>query len=841
MRGWALALAVARRELRSGITGFRIFLACLAIGVAAIALVGTVSESVVGGLRADARSLLGGDVEIEQRHRPITGAPRDFIRDTTAAVSEIVEMRAMARHPAANAPMLVELKAVDGAYPLVGAVDLAPAMALSQALEQRDGLWGAAVEGNVLDRLSVRLGDRVQVGEAEFEIRAVIAREPDRATSLFNLGPRFLISDRALPATQLIQPGTQAEWELRALLPAGAPPGAWMESLKNAFPDEGWRVRGRDEAAPGARRFIERMSMFLSFAGLTALLVGGIGVAGAVNAYLDGRMRTVAILKCLGAERALIFRVYLLQLGALSLLAVVGGVIVGAVLPPLFLAAFGDLLPVAPAIGVYPLPLLEAAGFGLLTALAFSLWPLSLAANVSASDLFRQTVAPLRGRPGVKPALAIVLAAAALIGLTAATVENPLFALWFVLGAAASLAILRLAAWALMRGARRLHPHGRASWRLALSNLHRPGAATPSVVVAIGLGAAVLVAVALVQGNLYRQIAGRLPAEAPALFFLDIQPQQVAGFEETVRSVGGTSNLERRPTLRGRIIRIAGKPVDQVSIAYDAEWAVRGDRALTYAAAPPSGAEIVAGQWWPADYRGEPLISLDAGLAEGFGVGVGDTLTVNLLGREITGAIANLREIDWRSLRFDFALIFSPGLLEAAPQTSIAAVHAPPAAAAEVERRLSERFSNITTVRVREALETATRVIGGVAAAIRASAAVTLVAGVLVVAGAIAAGRRRRLHDAVVFKVLGATRRDIVAMQLAEHAVLGLAAGAIAVVVGAAASWAIVRHVMGFAWTFLPQEALLTAAGCVAVATVAGLVETWRVLGRKAAPQLRND
>jgi putative ABC transport system permease protein len=359
--------------------------------------------------------------------------------------------------------------------------------------------------------------------------------------------------------------------------------------------------------------------------------------------------------------------------------------------------------------------------------------------------------------------------------------------------------------------------------------------------VAIGLGAAVLVAVALVQGNLYRQIAGRLPAEAPALFFLDIQPQQVAGFEDTVRSVAGTSDLERRPTLRGRIIRIAGKPVDQVRIAYDAEWAVRGDRAFTYAAEPAPGTEIVAGSWWPKEYRGPPLISFDAGLAEGFGIGLGDTLTVNLLGREITGTVANLREIDWRSLRFDFAIIFSPGVLEGAPQTSIAAVHADPAAAAEVERRLGERFSNITIVRVRDALEAATRVISGVAAAIRASAGVTLVAGVLVVAGAIAAGRRRRLHDAVVFKVLGATRREIVAMQLAEHAVLGLAAGLIALIVGAVASWAIVRHVMGFAWTFLPQEAVLTAAGCVAVATVAGLVETWRVLGRKAAPLLRND
>lgn len=841
MNGWAIALRIARRELRSGFTGFRIFLACLVIGVGAIAMVGTISDSITGGLRADARALLGGDVEIEQRHRPFGKEVEAFIRTASATISHTVEMRAMARNPAADARMLIELKAADGAYPLVGSLDTAPPQPLAGALAKRNGIWGAVVEANVLDRLQAAVGSRVRVGEADFEIRGVITHEPDRATNLFTLGPRFLIAMDALADTALIQPGSQAEYHMRTVLLPDVVPGPWMAELKSRFPEEGWRMRGRDEAAPGAQRFIDRMTMFLSFAGLTALLVGGIGVAGAVRSYLDGRMQTIAILKCLGAPRGLVFRVYLLQIAALGSLAVALGLAVGAALPPLLLAAFRDLLPVAPEIGFYPVPLARAALFGLLTVGVFSLWPLALAANVPASDLFRMAIAPLRGRPGPVAASAIVATGLALAGLTVATSENPLFAMWFILGTLGALVILRAGAWALMRFARRFRSHGPAPLRMAFANLNRPGAATAEVVVSIGLGAAVLVAVTLVQANLYQQIAGRLPAEAPALFFLDIQPQQVEPFEQAVRAVAGTSELERRPTLRGRIVRIAGKPVETVKVAYDAEWAVRGDRALTYAALPPPGADIVAGAWWPQDYRGAPRISLDAGLAKGFGVGLGDTLTVNLLGREITGTITNLREIDWRSLRFDFALIFSPGVLEGAPQTSIAAVHASPAAAESVERRVTEQFPNITTVRVRDALETATRVIKGVAAAIRASAAVTLVSGVLVVAGAVFAGRRKRLHDAVIFKVLGATRRDVAAMQMTEYAVLGLAAGLVAVAVGAIASWAIVRHIMGFSWTFLPGQALATAAGCLAVASIVGVVETWRVLGRKAAPLLRND
>ncbi len=841
MNGWSVAARIARRELRSGFTGFRIFLACLVIGVAAIAMVGGVSRSMVSGLSADARALLGGDVEITERHRPPGPEALSFIGDRASAVSQTVEMRAMARNAAGDARMLVELKAVDSRYPLVGSLDLSPILSPSDALSKRNGIWGAVVEANVLDRLKAEIGTDIRVGEATFRIRAVIDREPDRVTGLFSLGPRFMIAADSLPETELIQPGSQTRNAVRVLLPASTRVGPWMADLQSAFPEEGWRVRGTDEAAPGARRFIDRMTMFLSFAGLTALLVAGIGVAGSVRSYLDGRMRTIAILKCLGAERRLVFRVYLIQIGALGFLAVLIGLALGAAIPVMVLRMFGAALPVAPVIGVYAEPLATAAGFGILTILAFSLWPLALAANVSASDLFRQAVAPLRGRPGLAAGSGILASGTGLALLTVGAADKPLFALWFILGSLGALLILSAGAWALRHLAVHLRPRRSAALRLAFGNLHRPGAPTHGVVVSIGLGAAVLVAVALVEGNLSRQIADRLPEEAPALFFLDIQPDQVAGFEETIDEVDGTSGLERRPTLRGRITTIGGRPVDEIAVAYDAEWAIRGDRALTYAADPSPDSRIVEGSWWSADYKGPPLISLDANLARGFGIGIGDTLGVNILGREVTGTIASLREIDWRSLRFDFAIIYSPGILEGAPQTHIAAVHATPRAENAVERLLAERFPNISTVRVRNALETAARVVAGVAAAIRGSALVTLAAGILVVAGAIAAGRRRRLHDAVVFKVLGATRRDVILVHLAEHGILGCSAGVVALVVGAAASWAIVRFIMGFSWTFLPVPAIVTVVACVAVAALAGLVETWRVLGRKAAPLLRND
>jgi putative ABC transport system permease protein len=381
---------------------------------------------------------------------------------------------------------------------------------------------------------------------------------------------------------------------------------------------------------------------------------------------------------------------------------------------------------------------------------------------------------------------------------------------------------------------------GGAAGRLALANLHRPGSVTPSVVMSLGLGLSVLVAVALIDGNLSRQVAERLPERAPAFFFIDIQPDQVADFAATVAALPGASGYRSVPTLRARITHIAGVPVEDAEIAAGSQWAVRGDRALTYAAEKGTDAKLVDGAWWPADYSGPPLISLDAGLAEGFGVTVGDTLTLNVLGREVTARIASTREIDWRSLRFDFAIIFAPGTLESAPQTHIAAVEAP-LEAEEAVAAATDAFPNISAIRVRDALEAVARILDGIAVAIRGTASVTVLAGALVLAGTVAAGEQRRIYDAVVFKVLGATRRRILGVFLLEYGVLGLATGAVGAVVGTLAAWAVIRFLMQSEWVFLPGTITATVAACIAITLVVGLIGTARALGHKAAAHLRNE
>jgi putative ABC transport system permease protein len=835
-----LSLRLAARELRGGLAGFRIFLACLALGVAAIAAVGSVSSSIVTGLRQDARGLLGGDLELRLLYRPATEDQLRYLAGG-GALAEMRDMRSMARRPDGEKRTLVELKAVDDGYPLYGELLLDPAQTPEQALGLRNGRWGVAVDPLILSRLGLKLGNMLRVGDADLEIRATVAREPDLGGIGFVLGPRVMVAIGGLEATGLVQPGALVGYNYRLRLPPGSDVAGYAEKLKQRFPDAGWRIRVFGEAAPSLQRLLERIALFLTLVGLTALLVGGVGVGNAVRGYLGGKTATIATLKCLGAPGALIFRVYLAQILALALLAILFGVAVGALTPFLVAHFLADELPIAARLGIYPVPLLLAAAFGVLVTLAFSLWPLGRARAVSAASLFRDVVAPAFGRPGRSVLIGTALAAAALAALAVATAEDRRIALWFVGGSAAAFLVFHLAGLGVMAAARRAGRPRLPGLRLALANLHRPGAPTPSVVLSLGLGLTVLVAVALIQGNLLHEIEERVPAEAPSYFFIDIQPDQVAGFDAIVRATPGFAAEDRVPFLRGRIVRLGGTPVESAAVAPEAQWAIRSDRGVTYAAAPPPGTEIAEGTWWPADYKGKPLVSFDAQLARGMGLKVGDTITVNVLGRDITATIANLRHIDWTSLGINFTLVFAPGPLETAPHTWLASVRVAPESEEVLQREVTDRFANVTAIRVKDALARVTQIFDSIAAAVQLTAAVTLAAGVLVLAGAVAAGHRRRVYDAVVLKVLGATRGDVTRAFLLEYALLGAVTVAIAALLGSLAAWAILTRVMHADWVFLPRAVLLTGVLSLGLTLVLGFAGTWRALGVKAAPLLRNE
>ncbi len=838
--GWRFA----RRELRGGAKGLRLVLACLALGVAAIAAVGTLRAATEAGLAADGARILGGDLEVQMSYRPMPEEARAWITERGARLSAVVAMRAMAV-AASGERTLVELKAVDGAYPLYGELVLDPAAPLGDAPDDA-GRWPLALDRAVLARLSLRPGDEVRVGEARFLVRGAVAAEPDKVASPIILGPRAMIPLAAVPVTGLVQPGSLVTYEYRLRLPPGADAAAFGAELRaQPFSDGGWRVRDASQASPGVGRFLDRAASFLTLAGLTALLVGGIGVATGVRTWLDGRARTIATLRCLGASRSTVFATYLIQVLVLSALGIAVGLLAGYGLTWVGARALAGALPVPPRLGLYPVPLLLAATYGLLTALAFSLPPLMRAGEIPGAALFRDVVAPagLRAWAARSPGWLAVnaLAVAALVALVVGTAEQPLFALWFCGGAAATLALFRAGAWALQGGARRFRGVRRPSLRLGLANLHRPGAPTALMLVSLGIGLTTLVTVALIEGNLRRQIADELPEAAPSFYFIDIQNDQAARFDAVARGVPGVGEVLRVPSLRARVVALGGVPVEQVRVSEDTAWALRGDRGLTYAASPPADTRVVAGEWWPADYRGPPLVSLDANLAAGWGLGVGDTVTVNVLGRDVALRISSLRDVQWRGLGLNFTLIASPGLLESAPHTHIATVRAAPEAENAVLRAVTDALPNVSGIRVRDALEAVAALLGRLGTALSSTAALTLVSGLLVLMGAVAAGQARRTRDAVVLKTVGATRAQIRAAWLVEFGLLGATAGVIAAAAGTAASWGVVRFVMRAEWVFLPETLLATVLGCTLLTLAMGWVGTALALRARPAPLLRNE
>ena len=841
--GLRLSCAIAAREMRGGPRGFGVFLASLFLGVFAVAAVGSFAAAARSGLLADARALLGGDVELTLSHRPLSEEQRAWL-ETQGAVSAVLEMRVMAASGAAEGrPVLAELKAVDPSYPLVGRIDLRGAPSLAEALDVREGLAGAVAEDALLQRLGLSLGDRIAVGGSRYEVRAVLLREPDRSMRLFTLGPRLLVSRDSLDATGLLVPGSLVQYSYR--LRFGAPKdrealASWVEGLHRRFPTAGWRVATWDRAAPRLRYFLDRMTTNLTLVGLAALLVGGLGVAGAVRGYLTGKLAHIAVMKCVGGQGRVVAGAYLIQILALGSAASAAGLALGAAVPWGVAAVLGPNSPVPVRPGLSLGALWPGAVFGLLVALAFSVESLDGASRVPPSMLFRTRSGTL-GSPGWRSRAVALLSVACLVAVAAVATGDPRLTFWAAAGAGACFVLFRGLAGGLVLAARRVSRPRNPRVRLALGSIGRPGGPARTMVFSVGLGLTALVAVAVVQANLSSLVERTLPEEAPSFFAVEILPEQAGEFEGVARGVPGVRRVDRVPTLRGRIVRIAGVPVAEAEVRPEVSWAVRGDRFLTHSGVLPEGSRVSKGTWWPADYSGPPLISLAADIAEGFGVDVGDTLTLNVLGREITASIANLREVEWSTLALNFAVVFAPGVLEDAPHTELAAIYATPEADAALFDAVTGRFSNVSLISVKEVLQSVGRVLSHLGAVFRSVAGLVLGIGFLVLAGALASDQRGRIRDAVIFKVCGATRRDVLGALATEFLILGAGAAILAAALGTGAAWAVVVGLMDAPFAFPALAVAGTSLAGVVLTVVLGLVGTARVLGQRPAPFLRGE
>ena len=841
----SLALSIALRELRAGAGRLSIFVLCIALGVAAVAAIGSLSASFDEALARQGRLLIGGDLSFELIHRQADSAERAAL-ESLGEVSESASFRAMARS-AEGKSALVEVKAVDNAYPLYGDVSITRA-------ERPGPVWRdpdvVLVERTLLDRLNLDIGSKIAIGDATVTIGGILGEQPDRLADRLAYGPKLLMFRDTLAHTGLVQPGSLIRWTYRVKLPEArsADKEFLVETRNNVekqFPQSGFAIHDWTDPAPSLRRDADRFTQFISFVGLTALHLGGIGVGNAIRSYMAKKREVIATFKCLGATSRLVLLVYLIQALLLATVGIAIGLLIGALTPALLAALYADALPITLAVEPHPMPLIAAALAGLLTMVLFVLWPLGRAASVSPAVLMRAHLSEERERSPWPYAVGSAVAGIALFALAIAGSEER--AITASISAGIVLAFLLLTGFGLLvqRLAAKLRRAKPTSLALAIASIGGPGSPARAIAVSLGLGLGLLVATALIHRALLKEIEGNIEADAPAYYFVDVEESDIGKFGDTVKAIVPDAKLDDAPMLRGRIVALKGVPAEKVEADPDARWVLSGDRGLTYTDAVPPASTLVEGTWWPKDYSGSPLVSFDAELAKGLGLKLGDTITVNILGRNVDAKIASLRKIDWESLAINFVMVFSPNTLAGAPHRALTTLELPkgtdPALEGKVIQALSERFPLVTAVKVGDIVAAAKELLTKVMTAIKATAGVTLLIGAAVLAGAVAAGQQQRKYLAVLYKTLGATRWRIVSAELLEFGLLGLATALLSVLVATITAWALCKWAFDVTFVFSPLAVLETVLLALALVLTVGALTTWRLLSVKAAPYLRTE
>lgn len=837
---------MAWRETRGAFRHFSLFLLCVALGVAALTGVGSLGADLDSAIRRESKALLASDLELRSR-RPLGPEARqnlEGLKERGIETTQALEMIAMASDPARTATQLVELKAVGPGYPFYGKLLTDPPSAAQALRDPASSSEAALVEESLLVRLGLRAGESLRLGEATFRIVGTILKEPDRVAGVFSLGPRLMISEAALPATGLVQTGSMVRYRTLLKLPETEDIEAVQGEVEALLRPEGVRVRSYREGRTGLRRFWENLTAYLAMAGMTALLVGGVGVAVSVSTFLRGKLDTLALLKCLGADRATVLRIYLLQVLLLALGGCLAGVLLGLLAKHVLILALSGFLPSDLAWELSYAPLLSALAVGLLTALLFSLWPLLSVRGVPPARVFRREMFsphPDRSSGLSRPwgAASAILGGLVLLSLwQAQSLSMGGLFVGILLGC---VLLLWLGMGLLIRFLRRAPAGASMVFRYGLSGLSRPGNLSVVGAVSIGIGVSAVLALQMVRFDLLGYLGENTPEQAPGFFFVDIQRDQKAPFEALMRREEKT--VEMTPLVRTRLDAVDGRRVGDMDLEgrHD-DWYFLREYVVTARRDLPEGNRIVRGQWWGGEEdAGKIYVSVEEDAAGHLGVDLGSSLTFDIQGVPVRAEVASLREVNWSRFSTNFFIIFSPGSLEDAPTTFVASVNAGPDEEVPLQRKVVARFPNVTALNVRHVLETVRQVLERLGLAVQLMAFFCLAAGLVVLAGTVAATRHWRTQEAVILKTLGASRALVGRVFAVEYGVLGAAAGLVGSLMAVLLSYLVLRFLLEIPWHFQPAAVAAGIALTVFMAVLTGFGVTYRILRKKPLAVLRNE
>ncbi|RYE11127.1 MAG: FtsX-like permease family protein [Hyphomicrobiales bacterium] len=839
-------LRVAFTDLGKDLRRFGILFACVALGVGTIATVGGVSTALQSGLTQDARAMLGGDLEAQLSYRRATPEERAVLEEH-GAVAEIIEV--LGRASADEATTTLSLRAVEPTYPLLGSVTIGGVGGpLDEILAERDGVFGLVVDSLAIERLGAVIGDEVSIGSARFQIRGVLEELPDQLTRGVTFSIPALVPLAGLLEADILPPGTIARYRYKLLLHPEFSFDAAETAFKTAFPSAGWQVKSAPEATSDLARFFDLFSRFLTVVGLAVLLVGGIGVSNAITAYLTDRQGAIATLKSLGATGNRILVHFLTQVAILALIGILIGLAFGAAMTLLVLPPIGTSFGIAVEPQIDWRALGIAMMFGLLSSFAFAYLPLQRARALRPAILFRSAGAGSAGRLSwreiAKPAtsLPLLLAAGGLIGLAVLTTGRPQLVLYCAAGAIAAFAILRIAAFLIQAGLKALPPPSALPIRHALQNIYRPGAPAPTVMLSLGLGLALLLMIALVDTNLRRQLNGEAETAVPSFVFMDLFEDEAVSLTDLSQADPRIESFKLAPMLRGALTAINDAPLAELpNLPAESSLLVDSEMPLTYSPELPEQSRIVEGLWWPSDYSGDPLVSVFNGLRNNLGLKLGDRVEFNLFGQPVVATIANFVTYEWRGGNMNFTFVLSPGALDDFPMSYLGLLKTAPEEEDAVQSMLLASYPELMVLPVSDALGAITAVITAVVNAVAIIGGLALVSGLLVLAGALSAGRRQRESDAVVHKVLGATRSRLLGIFAIEYGLLGLLSALFATGLGIAGAWLVATRVIQIDFVVDPALLVLITCGAISLTIAVGALTTWSALSGRPAAFLRAE
>jgi putative ABC transport system permease protein len=838
-------LVIALREFKGSAGRLLFFAACLSVGVAAVVAVEGLSRALDEGIQGQAKQLLAADLAISSR-RPI---PVDMVTAVEAMAdarwTRKSELPSVVSVPSGNdAPgssLLCELKAVGVGYPFYGELETDPPGPISGVLEPQTVL----VDPELLTRLGIGIGHDLRIGESIFEIAGTVITEPDRLGGSFAIGPRVLLSTEGLARSGLTGVGSRVEYNI--LVQLGSDAGqdevlAAAETLRSVNKDSAFvRVETYVEAQPNLRRGLDRVGHFLGLVALVSLLVGGIGVAQAVRAWLAGRLDAIAVLRAIGMRPREVFGLFLGQTVVLALAGSTGGALIGSLVAKAVPGLMADLLPVTVQVGWQPEAIMRGIALGIGVAVLFGLRPLIDVLRVPPLRVLRRDADPLP----VSRLAAATLTAMLAVGIAgAASVQSGSLGrgIQFAVGIIVATGLLALGAWLVMRVVGRVpRDLGAIFLRHGLAALARPGSGTLGAVVALGLGVLTVLGMYLIQGRLTAQLDAELPDEAPTAFLIDIQPEQWAGVRSVLEGAGAV-DLQSVEVVMARIQSIKGVPVSEL-VELDAEgsrdrrWVLTREQRLTTMEALPEDNIIVDGALWSMPDRAE--VSVERDYAEDLGVGVGDTVVLNVQGVPLELVVSSVRSVDWGRFSINFFLVVEPGVLDRAPGFRIASARLPAEMESAAQDRLAAEFPNVTMLRLREVLQKVVGILRQLGFGVRFIGAFTVLAGIAILGGSVAAGAVRRGRQVALYKTLGMRRAEVVTVFAVEYALIGLVAGVIGTVGGVLLAWVVTRFGFEIAWAWSPTALLLSVCLTVALSVAAGLAASSRALAARPLAVLR--